>query len=67
MKRPLYENNGFMRKKRKKIVKTLWFLLDILGETLFGKEPARLNIVLIGKYVMIYTQCVYWETGLIWK
>lgn len=33
MKRPLYENNGFMGKKRKKIVKTLWFLLDILGGT----------------------------------
>ena len=31
MKRPLYENNGFMEKNAKKIVKTLWFLLDILG------------------------------------
>ena len=36
-------------KNAKKIVKTLWFLLDILGETLFGKEPASYEI---------YTMCI---------
>ena len=41
MKRPLYENNGFMGKKRKKIVKTLWFLLDILGGVMYStKSPS---------------------------
>ena len=59
MKRPLYENNGFMGKNAKKIVKTLWFLLDILGETLFGKKPARLKYCTYRKMCYdTYTMCI---------
>ena len=47
-------------KNAKKIVKTLWFLLDILGETLFGKEPARLKYCTYRKICYdIYTMCTF--------
>ena len=46
-------------KNAKKIVKTLWFLLDILGETLFRKEPARLKYCTYRKICYdIYTMCI---------
>ena len=47
------------KKNAKKIVKTLWFLLDILGENLFRKEPARLKYCTYRKICYdIYTMCI---------